>query len=48
MLQAVIFGFGGLQITNAGITNQKLPLPTKWKTLQLNGVGMEKRIILIK
>ena len=48
MLQAVIFGFGGLQITNAGIVNQKLPLPTKWKTLQFSGVGIEKKTFLIK
>jgi len=48
MLQAVIFGFGGLQITDAGIIQQKLVLPTKWKRLQISGVGIEKKTFLVK
>jgi trehalose/maltose hydrolase-like predicted phosphorylase len=39
MLQAVIFGFGGLQITDQGIKQNKSGLPKKWKSLQLKGVG---------
>jgi trehalose/maltose hydrolase-like predicted phosphorylase len=48
MLQAVIFGFGGLQITNAGIVNQKLPLPAKLKSLQFSGVGIDRKTFILK
>ncbi len=39
MLQAVLFGFGGLQIGPAGITQGKTLLPQGWKSLELKGVG---------
>jgi hypothetical protein len=31
MLQAVIFGFGGIQITDTGIIQNKPKLPSRWK-----------------
>jgi len=43
MLQAVIFGFGGLQITDSGVTQVKSKLPSKWKRLELKGVGVTKK-----
>lgn len=43
MLQAVIFGFGGLQITDAGVSQLKAKLPAKWKRLELKGVGVAKK-----
>lgn len=43
MLQAVIFGFGGLQITDAGIIQIKPKLPSKWKKLEIKGVGVGKK-----
>jgi trehalose/maltose hydrolase-like predicted phosphorylase len=43
MLQAVIFGFGGLQITDAGIIQIKPKLPSKWKKLEIKGVGVLKK-----
>jgi trehalose/maltose hydrolase-like predicted phosphorylase len=48
MLQSVIFGFGGLQITDQGIIQQKNQLPKKWKSLQLKGVGLEKKDYVVK
>ncbi|MBL7858252.1 MAG: glycoside hydrolase family 65 protein [Cyclobacteriaceae bacterium] len=48
MLQAVIFGLGGLKITDQGIIQQKATLPKKWKSLQLKGVGVEKRDFVVK
>lgn len=39
MLQTVIFGFGGLDITDKGIIQGKARLPKKWKSLTLTGVG---------
>ena len=43
MLQAVIFGFGGLQITDDGIIQIKPKLPSKWKKLEVKGVGVLKK-----
>ena len=42
MLQSVIFGFGGLQITEKGITQLKSVLPSKWKSLKITGVGPQR------
>jgi trehalose/maltose hydrolase-like predicted phosphorylase len=39
MLQAVLFGFGGLQIGQTGITQGKTLLPSNWKGLELKGIG---------
>lgn len=43
MLQAVIFGFGGLEITESGITQLPTQLPSHWKSLTLIGVGRDKK-----
>jgi trehalose/maltose hydrolase-like predicted phosphorylase len=42
-LQAVIFGFGGLQLNDAGISQLKTKLPQGWKSLELKGVGIDER-----
>ena len=44
LLQAVMFGFGGLQITNKGIVQKSSFLPEKWKelTIKLKTVDGEK------
>jgi trehalose/maltose hydrolase-like predicted phosphorylase len=42
-LQAVIFGFGGLQINDAGVSQLKTKLPAGWKSLEIKGVGVDKR-----
>jgi trehalose/maltose hydrolase-like predicted phosphorylase len=41
-LQAVIFGFGGLQINDAGISQSKTKLPSTWKSLEIKGVGISR------
>ncbi len=41
-LQAVIFGFGGLQINDAGLTQIKTRLPANWKSLEIKGAGVKK------
>ncbi|MBS1490831.1 MAG: glycoside hydrolase family 65 protein [Bacteroidetes bacterium] len=38
-LQAVIFGFGGLQLTDQGIVQTKSKLPKNWKSLTMKGMG---------
>jgi protein-glucosylgalactosylhydroxylysine glucosidase len=48
MLQAVIFGFGGLTIQDSGITQDAKPLPKKWKSLHIKGVGQEKKDFSVK
>lgn len=35
MLQSVLFGFGGLSITDQGVVQQKVNLPSAWKSLRL-------------
>jgi trehalose/maltose hydrolase-like predicted phosphorylase len=42
MLQSVIFGFGGLNISDAGVTQLKTKLPARWKSLEISGVGVGK------
>jgi len=42
-LQAVIFGFGGLQINDAGVSQLKTKIPQGWKALEIKGVGVDER-----
>ncbi|AQG81273.1 glycosyl hydrolase family 95 catalytic domain-containing protein [Spirosoma montaniterrae] len=48
MLQAVMNGFGGLQVSNDGITQLKAKLPKKWKSLTIKGVGPQMKTIKIQ
>ncbi|TAL43596.1 MAG: glycoside hydrolase family 65 protein [Chitinophagaceae bacterium] len=48
ILQSVLMGFGGLEITAKGITQIKASLPKQWKSLTLTGVGIEKRTFIVK
>ena len=43
MLQAVLFGFGGLNITDDGIIQKNPMLPSGWRSLTMTGVGPEKK-----
>ncbi|MEO6039958.1 MAG: glycoside hydrolase family 65 protein, partial [Saprospiraceae bacterium] len=47
-LQATIMGFGGLDITPAGIVQLKTKLPKGWKSITITGVGVEKRTFTVK
>jgi protein-glucosylgalactosylhydroxylysine glucosidase len=47
-LQAIINGFGGLDITKNGIIQLKTQLPTGWKSLTITGVGVEKKTYSVK
>lgn len=47
ILQCVLMGFGGLDITPDGITQIKTALPPQWKSLTLKGVGAEKKTYVI-
>jgi len=48
MLQAVIFGFGGLQITDQGVIQNKTTLPPQWKSLRITGVGINGSEYIVK
>lgn len=43
MLQVLLFGFGGLKITENGIIQENPILPKAWKSLTITGVGKEKK-----
>jgi len=48
MLQVVLFGFGGLHITEDGIVQKNPILPKQWKSLTIKGVGKNKRTYSVK
>jgi trehalose/maltose hydrolase-like predicted phosphorylase len=39
MLQAMLYGFGGLEITPEGVVQLPTRLPAGWKSLKITGVG---------
>jgi hypothetical protein len=41
-------GFGGLEITDKGIIQQKGILPKGWKSLTITGVGPERKTFTVK
>ncbi|WBA41513.1 glycoside hydrolase family 65 protein [Hymenobacter canadensis] len=43
VLQAVLMGFGGLNITPTGITQSKTTLPTGWQSVKITGVGGQNK-----
>jgi len=43
ILQAVIMGFGGLEITPKGIVQLRSSLPANWKKLTITGIGTEQK-----
>ena len=47
-LQSVLFGFGGLDITPAGVTQLKTSLPKHWKSLTLTSIGRSKQTYTVK
>lgn len=48
ILQSVLMGFGGLDITPKGIVQVKSVLPPQWKSLTIKGVGVDKKTYVIK
>ena len=48
VIQSVLMGFGGLDITPNGIIQLKSVLPKQWKSLTITGVGIQKKTYLVK
>lgn len=48
IIQSLLMGFGGLDITPNGIIQLKTSLPKEWKSLTLTGVGIQKKTFIVK
>ncbi len=48
VLQSVMMGFGGLEITPKGIIQVRSVLPGNWKSLTLTGIGNDKKTYTVK
>ncbi|MBD3748098.1 MAG: glycoside hydrolase family 65 protein [Sphingobacteriales bacterium] len=48
MIQAILNGFGGLEITEKGIIQLPVKLPDNWKSLTITGIGRERKTYQIK
>lgn len=48
MLQAVIYGFGGVEQTDQGLKYNKGLLPKQWKSLKIIGLGPNNKTITIE
>lgn len=47
-LQAVLNGFGGLDIQNQGIVQLKTKLPQPWRKLTMKGIGKQKATFVVE
>ncbi len=48
IVQSLLMGFGGLEITPKGIIQIKSTLPKHWKSLTITGVGPERKTFVVK
>lgn len=48
LLQAVINGFGGIDITPTGLAQVKSILPSNWQRLTLKGIGPQRKTYVVK
>lgn len=48
IIQSLLMGFGGLDITPTGIVQVKSKLPANWRSLTITGVGVEKKTYIMK
>ncbi|MBD0295868.1 MAG: glycoside hydrolase family 65 protein, partial [Flavisolibacter sp.] len=48
ILQSVIMGFGGVEITPNGLNQVKSALPKQWKSLTITGVGPQRKTYIVR
>jgi trehalose/maltose hydrolase-like predicted phosphorylase len=48
IIQSMLMGFGGLDITAKGIVQIKSKLPSSWKSLTLTGIGPSKKTFVVR
>jgi len=47
IIQSMLMGFGGLDITPNGISQVKSAIPSEWKSVKITGVGIEKKTYVV-
>ncbi|MBL7740875.1 MAG: glycoside hydrolase family 65 protein [Chitinophagaceae bacterium] len=47
ILQSILMGFGGIEITPKGLIQIKSALPSHWKKLTITGIGPEKKTFAV-
>ena len=47
LIQSMLMGFGGLEITPSGIVQVKSTLPRQWKKLTITGAGRDKKTFTV-
>ncbi len=48
VLQAMLMGFGGLEISDGGIVQGDVVLPKKWKKITIKGVGNDDKTFIVE
>jgi trehalose/maltose hydrolase-like predicted phosphorylase len=48
LLQSLIYGFGGLKITDDGLVQVPSKLPRRWRSVTLKGIGPDARNYVVK
>jgi len=48
IIQSLLMGFGGLEITPKGLIQIKSRLPAHWKSLTITGIGLERKTFVVK
>lgn len=48
VLQSLLMGFGGLDITPKGLVQLRSGLPKNWKSLTISGAGTQKKTYIVK
>ncbi|HYF32619.1 MAG TPA: glycoside hydrolase family 65 protein [Chitinophagaceae bacterium] len=48
IIQSLLMGFGGLEITRKGLVQVKSTLPKHWKSLTITGVGPERKNFTVR
>lgn len=48
ILQSLLMGFGGIEITPKGLVQLKTALPGHWKSLTITGAGAEKKTYIVR
>lgn len=46
-MHALLYGFGGLEITDRGLVQNPTQLPARWKSLSMIGIGPEERTFTV-
>jgi trehalose/maltose hydrolase-like predicted phosphorylase len=48
VLQTVLFGFGGMHLTDEGLKVEDKKLPKAWRKITFSGVGLKEKTLIVK